>query len=85
MFCGDLRCFFAKSVLSRFMHFCMKKNLARNCIGGEKMINMRYDQHTLQQTNIMLLEDDETISQNNKNYLSANTVFILRHAKLQSL
>ena len=49
------------------------------------MTNMRYDQHTLQQTNIMLLEDDEAISQNNKNYLSANTVFILRHAKLKSL
>ena len=25
------------------MRFCMEKNLVENCIGGEKMTNMRYD------------------------------------------
>ena len=33
---------FTKSVLSRFTRFCVEKNLAQNCICGEKMTNMRY-------------------------------------------
>ena len=40
-FC-KLRCFVTKSVLSRFTRFCVEKNLAQNCICGEKMTNMRY-------------------------------------------
>ena len=37
--------FFAKSVLSRFTRFCVEKSLSKNCIGGEKMTNMRYVLH----------------------------------------
>ena len=35
-FCCDLRCFVTKSVLSRFTHFCVEKNLTKNCLRGEK-------------------------------------------------
>ena len=41
-FVWDLRCFVAKSVLVRFTHFCVEKNLAENCARGEKITNMRY-------------------------------------------
>ena len=34
---------FRISVLSRFTRFCVEKNWAENCMGGEKMTNMRYD------------------------------------------
>ena len=34
--------FVMKSVLSRFTLFCMEKNLANNCVCGEKITNMRY-------------------------------------------
>ena len=34
--------FFAWIVLSRFMRLCVERNWAKNCIGGEKMTNMRY-------------------------------------------
>ena len=40
-FC-DLRCFVAKSVLSRFTRFCVEKNLAKNCACGEKRTNIIY-------------------------------------------
>ena len=40
-FC-DLRCFVAKSVLSRFTRFCVEKNLAKNCACGEKRTNIKY-------------------------------------------
>ena len=48
LFCCCKICFvtnyavFAKSVLARFMRFCVEKNWAKNWIGGEKMTNMRY-------------------------------------------
>ena len=41
-FCCDLRRFVAKSVLLRFTHFCVEKNLTKNCVCGEKMTNIRY-------------------------------------------
>ena len=41
-FCCDLRRFVAKSVLLRFTHFCVEKNLTKDCICGEKMTNIRY-------------------------------------------
>ena len=34
--------FFEKYVLSRFSRFYVEKNWAKNCIGGDKMTNMRY-------------------------------------------
>ena len=34
-FC-DVRCFVAKSVLLRFMQFCVEKNWGKNCARGEK-------------------------------------------------
>ena len=37
-----LGCFVAKSVLSRFTHFCVEKNWTKECVCGEKMTNMRY-------------------------------------------
>ena len=39
-FC-NLRNFVAKSVVLWFSHFCVEKNLSKNCISGEKMTNMR--------------------------------------------
>ena len=39
-FC-NLRNFVAKSVVSWFTHFCVEKNLSKNCISGDKMTNMR--------------------------------------------
>ena len=30
------------SLLSRFTHFCVEKNLFRNCACGEKRTNIRY-------------------------------------------
>ena len=41
VFC-EIRCFVAKYVSSQFTRFCVEKNLAQNCIRGEKMTNMRY-------------------------------------------
>ena len=35
-FCHDLRCFVAKSVLSRFTQFCVEKNWTKDCASGEK-------------------------------------------------
>ena len=40
--CRDLRCFVAKSVLSRYTHFCVEKNWTKDCVCGEKMTNIRY-------------------------------------------
>ena len=40
----NLRCFVAKSVMSRFTRFGMEKNWAKNYACGEKMTNMRYAQ-----------------------------------------
>ena len=42
LFFCHLRWIAAKSILSRFMRFCVKKNLLRNCACGEKRTNMRY-------------------------------------------
>ena len=39
----DLRCFVAKSVLSRFTRFGVEKNWANNFVCGEKRTNIRYD------------------------------------------
>ena len=39
----DLHRFVAKSVLSRFTHFCVEKNGTKYCVCGEKMTNIRYD------------------------------------------
>ena len=38
----DLRCFVAKSVLSRFTRFGVEKNWANNFVCGEKRTNIRY-------------------------------------------
>ena len=38
----DLRCFVAKSVLSRFTRFGVEKNWAKNFVCGEKRTNIRY-------------------------------------------
>ena len=38
----DLHRFVAKSVLSRFTHFCVEKNGTKYCVCGEKMTNIRY-------------------------------------------
>ena len=38
----DLRCFVAKSVLSRFTRFGVEKNLVKNFACGEKRTNIRY-------------------------------------------
>ena len=43
LFCCNLRCFVAKSVLSRFARFCVEKNWAKNCACGEKKTIIRYD------------------------------------------
>jgi len=43
MYCYNLRCFVAKSVLLRFTRFCVEKNLTRNCACGENKTNIRYD------------------------------------------
>ena len=54
----DLRCFVAKSVLSRFTHFGVEKNWAKNFVCGEKRTNMRngYDHIKIGQVdNIHLL------------------------------
>jgi len=40
--CCHLRCFVAKSILSRFTRFCVEKNLGKNCVCGEKRTNIRY-------------------------------------------
>ena len=40
--CCHLRCFVAKSILSRFTRFCVEKNLGNNCVCGEKRTNIRY-------------------------------------------
>ena len=51
LFCCSKICFvanyavFAKSVLARFTCFCVENNSAKNWLGGEKMTNIRYDQH----------------------------------------
>ena len=42
LLCCHLRCIGAKSILSRFTHFCVEKNLFRNCACGEKRTNIRY-------------------------------------------
>ena len=39
----DLHRFVAKSVLSRFTHFCVEKNGTKYCVCGEKMTNIRYE------------------------------------------
>ena len=39
---SDLRCFVAKSVLSRFTHFCVETKLSKKFARGEKVTNMRY-------------------------------------------
>ena len=39
----NLRCFVAKSVLSRFTRFGVEKNWANNFVCGEKRTNIRYD------------------------------------------
>ena len=36
MYCYNLRCFVAKSVLLRFTRFCVEKNWTKNCACGEK-------------------------------------------------
>ena len=36
--CYNLRTFVTKSVLLRFTHFCVEKNLTKNCLCGEKCI-----------------------------------------------
>ena len=41
----NLRTFVAKSVLMHFTHFCVEKNLTKNCLRGEKMTNIRYECH----------------------------------------
>ena len=33
--------FYRETVVSWFTHFCVEKNLSKNCISGEKMTNMR--------------------------------------------
>ena len=38
----DLHRFVAKSVLSRFTHFCVEKNGTKYCVCGEKITNIRY-------------------------------------------
>ena len=43
LLCCHLRCIGAKSILSRFTHFCVEKNLFRNCACGEKRTNIRYE------------------------------------------
>ena len=43
LLCCHLRSIGAKSILSRFTHFCVEKNLFRNCACGEKRTNIRYD------------------------------------------
>ena len=43
LLCCHLCCIYAKSILSQFTHFCVEKNLLRNCACGEKRTNMRYD------------------------------------------
>ena len=42
LLCCHLRCIGTKSILSRFTHFCVEKNLLRNCACGEKRTNIRY-------------------------------------------
>ena len=42
MYCYNLRCFVAKSVLLRFTRFCVEKNWTRNCACGENKTNIRY-------------------------------------------
>ena len=45
LLCCHLRCIGAKSILSRFTHFCVEKNLTQNYICGEKLTNIRYVYH----------------------------------------
>ena len=42
LLCCHLRCIGAKSILLRFTHFCVEKNLFRNCACGEQRTNIRY-------------------------------------------
>ena len=42
LFCRNLRCFVAKSVLLRFTRFCVETNWTKNCACGEKTTNIRY-------------------------------------------
>ena len=50
----DLRCFVAKSVLSRFTRFGVEKNWANNFVCGEKRTNIRYALNKVPKTkNIM--------------------------------
>jgi len=44
MYCYNLRCFVAKSVLLQFTRFCVEKNWTRNCACGENKTNIRYGQ-----------------------------------------
>ena len=41
-FCCDLRRFVAKSVFLQLTHFCVEKNLTKDCVCGEKLTNIRY-------------------------------------------
>ena len=46
-FCRGLHHFVANSVLSRFTHFCVEKNLTKDYVCGEKVTNIRYEQQQL--------------------------------------
>ena len=41
--CCDLCCFDAKSILSRFTHFCVEQKITKNLVCGGKMTYIMYD------------------------------------------
>ena len=52
LFCRNLHCFVAKSVLLQFTRFCVEKNLTKNCACGEKKTNIKYGANRLLNTKI---------------------------------